>query len=72
MRWAQERELLARVDAIPHGEIRHAHRQAKQALVEQCRPGTPTEALTIGFARRPTAYKRTNLLISDLDKTVGG
>jgi len=70
--WAQEPELLVRVDAIPHEEIRHAHRQAKQALVDYVREKNGVdldpEALTIGFARRAAAYKRATLLFSDLDK----
>jgi len=70
--WAQEPELLVRVDAIPHEDIRHAHRQAKQALVDYVREKNGVdldpEALTIGFARRAAAYKRATLLFSDLDK----
>lgn len=70
--WAQEPELLVRVDAIPHEDIRHAHRQAKQALVDYVREENGVdldpEALTIGFARRAAAYKRATLLFSDLDK----
>ncbi len=70
--WAQEPELLVRVDAIPHEDIRDAHRQAKQALVDYVREKNGVdldpEALTIGFARRAAAYKRATLLFSDLDK----
>ena len=70
--WAQEPELLVRVDAIPHEDIRHAHRQAKQALVDYVREKNGVDldphALTIGFARRAAAYKRATLLFSDLEK----
>ncbi|MFA6673389.1 MAG: alpha-glucan family phosphorylase, partial [Methanoculleus sp.] len=70
--WAQEPELLVRVDEIPHEDIRHAHRQAKQALVDYVREKNGVDldpsALTIGFARRAAAYKRAALLFSDLDK----
>ncbi|WP_292386272.1 alpha-glucan family phosphorylase [Methanoculleus sp. UBA430] len=70
--WAQEPELLVRVDEIPHEDIRHAHRQAKQALVDYVREKNGVDldpsALTIGFARRAAAYKRAALLFSDLEK----
>jgi len=70
--WAQEPELLARVDTIPREEIRHAHQQAKQALVNYVKEKNNVDldprALTIGFARRAAAYKRATLLFSDLDR----
>jgi len=70
--WAQEPELLVRVDEIPHEDIRHAHQQAKQALVDYVREkngvALDLRALTIGFARRATAYKRATLIFSDLEK----
>jgi starch phosphorylase len=70
--WAQEPELLVRVDEIPHEDIRHAHQQAKQALVDYVREKNGVDldprVLTIGFARRAAAYKRATLLFSDLDK----
>ncbi|MCE5338743.1 MAG: alpha-glucan family phosphorylase [Methanomicrobiaceae archaeon] len=70
--WAQEPELLVRVDEIPHEDIRHAHQQAKQALVDYVREKNGVDldplALTIGFARRAAAYKRSTLIFSDLEK----
>lgn len=70
--WAHEPELLVRVDEIPHEDIRHAHQQAKQALIEYISRVTDVEmddgVLTIGFARRAAAYKRATLIFSDLDK----
>ncbi|NLA38991.1 MAG: alpha-glucan family phosphorylase [Methanomicrobiales archaeon] len=70
--WAQEPELLARADTIPREEIRHAHQQAKQALVDYVREKNGVDldpgVITIGFARRAAPYKRTTLLFSDLDK----
>jgi len=70
--WAQEPELLARADTIPREEIRHAHQQAKLALVDYVKEKNGVDldprALTIGFARRAAPYKRTTLLFSDLDK----
>ncbi|NLM30731.1 MAG: alpha-glucan family phosphorylase [Methanomicrobiales archaeon] len=70
--WTQEPELLARADTIPREEIRHAHQQAKQALVDYVKEKNGVDldprTLTIGFARRAAPYKRTTLLFSDLDK----
>ena len=70
--WAQEPELLVRVDEIPREDLRHAHQQAKQALVDYVREKNGVDldprVLTIGFARRAAAYKRATLLFSDLDK----
>jgi len=70
--WAQEPELLVRVDEIPHEDIRHAHQQAKQALVDYVREKNGVDldlrTLMIGFARRATAYKRATLIFSDLEK----
>ncbi len=70
--WAQEPELLVRVDEIPHEDIRRAHQQAKQALLDYVKEKNGVDldpdALTIGFARRMATYKRATLLFSDLDK----
>ncbi len=70
--WAQEPELLVRVDEIPHEDIRRAHQQAKQTLIgyvkEKNGVDLDPDALTIGFARRMATYKRATLLFSDLDK----
>jgi glycogen phosphorylase len=57
---------------IPLEEVLQAHRQAKRDLLEEVvrRTGTSLEpgVLTIGFARRATAYKRADLLFSDLER----
>jgi starch phosphorylase len=52
--WANEPELFVRVGKIPEEEIWEAHMEAKKKL--------------IGFARRATAYKRANLLFSDIER----
>ncbi|MFH1820113.1 MAG: alpha-glucan family phosphorylase [Pseudomonadota bacterium] len=71
--WCHEPEQLVRVDCcIPDGAIRDAHGQARQALIEQVRGRTgvalnPTAPI-LGFARRMTAYKRPDLLFTDLDR----
>lgn len=70
--WANEPELLVRVDIIPDEEIWNAHLEAKKKLMEFVDQETKVlmdpETLTLGFARRATAYKRANLLFSDLQK----
>ncbi|MBI3940672.1 MAG: alpha-glucan family phosphorylase [Acidobacteria bacterium] len=68
--WANEPELFVRVDNIPPGEIWDAHAQARLALFDEIYQRTGTrldpEAMTLGFARRATAYKRAELIFSDL------
>ena len=70
--WAYEPELLVRVDIIPDEEIWQAHRESKKMLINYVNKvtniGMDHNALTLGFARRATEYKRTNLLFSDLEK----
>jgi glycogen phosphorylase len=71
--WCHEPELLVRADCcIPDAAIWDAHREAKQALIDEVQaltgialqPALPI----IGFARRMTAYKRPDLLFSDLER----
>jgi glycogen phosphorylase len=70
--WCHEPELLGRAQRIPDGAILAAHSEAKQALIEKVRAVTGVELhpkiATLGFARRMTAYKRPDLLFSDLDR----
>jgi starch phosphorylase len=70
--WANEPELLVRVDNIPDEELWEAHRAAKKDLIKYVASKTNVhldlEVLTLGFARRSTAYKRSTLLFSNLDK----
>ncbi len=67
--WANEPELLVRVDEVSHEEIWSAHLKAKKALIDHIaeKTGTvmDTSVLTLGFARRATAYKRATLIFSD-------
>jgi starch phosphorylase len=71
-RWCHEPELLMRADTIPDEQLRAAHAQAKAALAQEIvRAGgrAPDPAVaTLGFARRMTAYKRADLLFSDLER----
>jgi starch phosphorylase len=70
--WANEPELLVRVDVIPDEEIWEAHQKAKQNLLdfihEKAGVTMDADTLTIGFARRATEYKRATMIFSDLDR----
>ena len=70
--WANEPELLVRVDIIPDDLMVEAHAKAKKNLIDLVNRSTGSEmdpeVLTLGFARRSTEYKRPTLLFSDLDR----
>ncbi|MEM2851435.1 MAG: alpha-glucan family phosphorylase [Candidatus Bathyarchaeia archaeon] len=70
--WANEPEMLVRVDIVPDEEVWHAHVEAKKVLIDYINKVTNIsmdyDTLTLGFARRATEYKRANLLFSDLEK----
>ncbi len=70
--WANEPELFVRIGRIPDQEIWEAHLEAKTGLINYIRETTGVEMspdlLTFGFARRATAYKRADLLFSDLER----
>jgi starch phosphorylase len=71
-RWANEPELLVRVDTIPDEELWETHVKAKQDLLDFVYEKTATQmdidTLTIAFARRATEYKRAAMIFSDLEK----
>jgi starch phosphorylase len=70
--WRRDNLYMRYAVGIPLQEIREAHDRAKAALFEALRERTglvlDPSRLTIGFARRATAYKRADLLFSDLDR----
>ena len=72
--WANEPELFVRSGNIPELELWEAHREAKRKLLTYVGNATgvvmDTNVLTIGFARRATAYKRMHLLFHDIDRLV--
>jgi glycogen phosphorylase len=76
--WANEPELFVRVGRVPDEEIWNAHMEAKKALLNYVNSSTGIEMspdiLTIGFARRATAYKRADLIFSDIERLekIGG
>ncbi|MBI2858408.1 MAG: alpha-glucan family phosphorylase [Chloroflexi bacterium] len=70
--WRKDNIYLRYVISIPLEEIRKAHLQAKQQLLGEIerRSGEKLDpaAMTLGFARRATAYKRADLLFYDIDR----
>ena len=70
--WAVEPELLVRIDRVTYGEIWAAHSENKRALLSYVEKKTGVKmndsALTVGFARRATGYKRATLVFSDLKR----
>ncbi|HOJ26182.1 MAG TPA: alpha-glucan family phosphorylase [Candidatus Saccharicenans sp.] len=70
--WRQDNFSLRYALSIPKMEIWLAHLRAKRKLLAYVREKTGVDldenTLTIGFARRATAYKRANLLFSDIDR----
>jgi starch phosphorylase len=70
--WRRDNHYLRYAISIPLDDIWQAHAQAKQEMLAEVerRSGVrlPAGVMTIGFARRATTYKRTDLLFRDLDR----
>jgi starch phosphorylase len=70
--WANEPEIFVRVGRIPDDELWEAHMEAKRQLIDfvnrETQIGMNYDTLTIGFARRATAYKRADLLFMDINR----
>jgi glycogen phosphorylase len=71
--WRHEPDILSRADSsIPDAAIWEAHVQARQRLIDAARESTgvllDARQPILGFARRMTAYKRPDLLFSDLQR----
>jgi starch phosphorylase len=71
--WRHEQQLLMRADCcIPDAAIWEAHVQAKKNLIEKVRSLTGVslqpDVPVFGFARRMAAYKRPDLLFTDLER----
>lgn len=70
--WRQDNFSLRYAARIPKAEIWAAHLKAKAQLIDLVNRREPgrmsTEIFTIGFARRATAYKRLDLLFSDVTR----
>jgi starch phosphorylase len=72
--WRRDALSLRYAVGIPPGELWQAHQEAKRALLDavnrETNAGMDCDVLTIGFARRATAYKRFLLIFHDLDRLV--
>jgi starch phosphorylase len=70
--WRSDNLYLRYAVGIPLDEIREAHAQSKRELLAEVerRAGVrlQPEAMTLGFARRASAYKRADLLLSDIER----
>lgn len=71
--WRSDNLSLRFALGIPEGDIGSAHREAKDALIDYVNRHAPEQRLasdqfTIAFARRSTAYKRPDLLFTDLER----
>jgi len=70
--WSFEPELLTRIDQIADHEISAAHAASKRRLIERvkasCGVTLDPERPIIGFARRMAAYKRSDLMFSDIER----
>ncbi len=70
--WREDPLMLHNATALPPVEIWQAHYRAKDMLLETVLARTGrrlrADALTLGFARRATAYKRPDLVLSDLPR----
>ncbi|MCP9448120.1 MAG: alpha-glucan family phosphorylase [Nitrospira sp.] len=72
--WRRDQLSLRYAIGIPVQEIWEAHAVAKQALIDyvnrEANAGFDRDVLTIGCARRATAYKRSTLIFHDVDRLV--
>lgn len=70
--WRRDNLYLRYAIKIPLNGIRQAHAKAKKGLLLEVERRTGVRldpaVMTIGFARRATAYKRTDLLFYDLER----
>jgi glycogen phosphorylase len=70
--WRRDNFSLRYAVSVPRQEIWDAHVAAKLRLLEYVNrtesPPLDPSVLTIGFARRASAYKRADLLVTDLER----
>lgn len=70
--WRRDNLYLRYAIKIPLDEIWQAHTEAKKELLAEVERRTGVQldpdVMTLGFARRATAYKRTDLLFYDLER----
>ncbi len=72
--WKSDPYILRSAFSIDKNEVWNAHMEAKRELInfvnERYNAGMNFNDFTIGFARRQTAYKRPDLLISDPNRLI--
>ncbi len=72
--WRRDNFSLRYALSISSAEIRDAHKNAKAALLKRVQDSTgiamAPDVLTLGFARRATAYKRADLIFQDIPRLV--
>jgi len=72
--WEETPALLTQALELPTEALEGAHLRAKSELMDVLYRATGTqfskEHLTIGLAKRVTAYKRNDLILTDLDRLV--
>lgn len=70
--WRRDNFSLRYALGIPDNDLWQAHQAAKRTLVEfinrEVNAGFDADALTLGFGRRATSYKRPALILSDLNR----
>ncbi|MGV8169239.1 MAG: alpha-glucan family phosphorylase [Candidatus Nanoarchaeia archaeon] len=70
--WRHDSFNLRYVAGVSAKEINEAHQRAKKALIDEINKKSPSkfdyDTFTIGFARRATAYKRPDLLFTDINR----
>lgn len=70
--WRQDELFFRYAVGIPDEELWDAHMEAKRALIQyvnrETNTGLDAHVLTLGFARRATAYKRPTLIFHDLER----
>ncbi len=72
--WNNDTFSLRYALSIPRDEIWNAHQEAKNILIDHINnnrnAGLDSQVMTIGFARRATAYKRADLVFFDVDRLI--
>jgi starch phosphorylase len=70
--WRRDSMYLRYAIGVPLEEVRQAHDEAKANLLDLVRQKASVklrgDAMTIGFARRATGYKRADLLFADTER----
>jgi glycogen phosphorylase len=70
--WREDNFSLRYALSIPPNDVWDAHRIAKRQMIEDVNrasnAGMDIDVLTLGFARRATAYKRMDLLFQDIER----